>query len=121
MKRKILSYNPYLKQFAKELRNKSTLAEAILWNHLKSRKLNGFKFSRQRPIGNYIVDFFSSELMLGIEIDGSSHNEKIEKDFKRQKELESQNITLLRFSDSEVQRNIEGVILYISEWINTRK
>ncbi|HLT24984.1 MAG TPA: DUF559 domain-containing protein [Ignavibacteria bacterium] len=121
MKRKILSYNPYIKKFAKDLRNKSTPAEIILWNHLKSRKLNGFKFSRQRPIGNYIVDFFSQELMLAIEIDGSSHNDKIEKDLIRQKELENLNITVLRFSDSDIQKNIQGVILFLTEWLNSRK
>jgi very-short-patch-repair endonuclease len=51
-------YNPKLKERARELRNSSTLSEILLWNELKQKKILGFQFYRQRPIGNYIVDFF---------------------------------------------------------------
>ena len=56
--RKIISYNPKLKQLAKNLRNNSTLAEVLLWQNLKGKKMKGYDFHRQKPIGNYIVDFF---------------------------------------------------------------
>jgi len=63
-------YNPKLKERARELRNNSTLSEVILWKQLKSRQMHGYQFMRQKPIDNYIVDFFCSKLNLIIEIDG---------------------------------------------------
>ena len=71
-----------------------TLPEVLLWDQLKQRKMLGFHFSRQRPIDHYIVDFYSTELQLAIEIDGDMHYRKnIQiKDNKRQKRLESFNI-----------------------------
>lgn len=62
-----------LKQLARELRKNSTLSEVLLWDELNKKKL-GFEFHRQVPIKNYIVDFFCHELMLAIEVDGSSHD-----------------------------------------------
>ena len=73
MKRKIIPYNPKLKELARELRNNSTKAEIILWLKLKNKQLYGYDFHRQKPIDNYIVDFFCQELMLAIEVDGYSH------------------------------------------------
>jgi len=72
-KRKLIPYNPKLKQLARKLRNKSTKSEVLLWNYLKGKQIKGFDFHRQKPIGNYIVDFYCSELLLAIEIDGESH------------------------------------------------
>ncbi len=65
-------YNPKLKKLARELRNNSTLAEVLLWNQLKARKMKGCQFMRQKPIGHYIFNFFCSKLKLVIEIDGQS-------------------------------------------------
>lgn len=63
-------YNKNLKEYARKLRNNSTLAKVILWNKLlKKRQLRGYQFLRQRPIDNYIVDFFSKDLKLIIELD----------------------------------------------------
>ena len=76
-------YNPKLKARARELRNNSTLAEVLLWNQLKARKMKSYQFMRQKPIGNYIVDFLCSKLKLVIEIDGESHVDKVEYDNKR--------------------------------------
>ena len=73
MKRKIIPYNPKLKEFAKDLRNNSTQAEIKLWMHLRNKQINGFDFHRQKPIDEYILDFFCYELMLGIEVDGYTH------------------------------------------------
>ena len=70
IKRKIYPYNPKLKLLARKLRNNSTYAEVLLWNQLKNKKLNGYDFHRQKPIDNYILDFFCYDLMLGIEVDG---------------------------------------------------
>ncbi len=72
-KRKIIPYNPKLKEFARQLRNDSTKTEIFLWLKLKSKQMYGYDFHRQKPIDNYILDFFCYELMLGIEVDGYSH------------------------------------------------
>ncbi len=78
----------------------------------------GFDFHRQKPIDNYIVDFFCYDLMLAIEIDGSSHDKKFEYDRFRQKRLESLGIRFLRFDDLDVKQRIEYVLLEIQNWIN---
>ena len=58
MRRKIIPYNPKLKEYARNLRNKSTKSEVLLWEYLKNKRMNGYDFHRQKPIGNYILDFF---------------------------------------------------------------
>jgi len=77
----------------------------------------GYDFDRQKPINNYIVDFFCNELMLAIEIDGISHDYKVAEDEMRQSKLESLGIRFLRFNDSDVKENIEGVVTSIRNWI----
>jgi very-short-patch-repair endonuclease len=111
-------YNPKLKERARELRNSSTLSEILLWNELKQKKILGFQFYRQRPIGNYIVDFFCFKLRLIIEIDGISHDEStIEYDKKRQVYLESLGFTVLRFDDHDVKKDINNVLRVLEAWI----
>ena len=116
MKRKtILPYNPILRERARELRNNSTLAEILLWRHLKGKQMSGHDFDRQKPIDNFIVDFFCNDLMLAIEIDGESHNSKVDQDIERQKRLEGLGVRFLRFTDLEVKQNIEGVVSFIEK------
>src|SRR5699024_5241929 len=76
MARKILPYNPKLVPLAKKLRKNSTLSEILLWQRLKRGQLLGYDFHRQKPIGNYIVDFYCPDILLAIEIDGNSHRFK---------------------------------------------
>ncbi len=64
MKRKIIPYNPKLKPLAKALRKNMTFAEVLLWNELKNKQMLGYDFDRQRPIDNYIIDFYCKDLML---------------------------------------------------------
>jgi len=116
-KKKILPYNPILKDLARELRNDSTLSEVLLWKYLKGRHMLGYDFDRQKPIDNFIVDFFCNELMLAIEIDGETHNYKMSRDKERQKRLEGLGVCFLRFTDEEVKENIEGVVEEIERWI----
>jgi very-short-patch-repair endonuclease len=97
MKYKIIPYNSNLKALAKKLRQNMTLSEVLLWNELSGKKMHGFDFDRQRPIDNFIVDFYCKELMLAIEIDGDSHDCKYEEDLKRQEKLESLGVHFLRF------------------------
>jgi|SRR3990170_5808945 len=118
MKRKvIIPYKSKLKEAARKLRKSGTLSEVLLWTYLKKKKMRGYDFDRQKPIDNYIVDFFCNELMLAIEIDGCSHNEKSEEDRIRQAKLESLGIRFLRFYDSDIKKNIQGVLWVIEDWI----
>ena len=119
MKRVIYPYNPKLKELARQLRNSSTLAEVLLWQQLKTKQLLGYDFHRQKPILNYIVDFFCHELTLAIEIDGISHDSAsaLTKDLHRQQEIESLGITFLRFTDDQIKHELEGVLIHIRTWI----
>jgi len=116
-KRKIILYDPKLKFLARKLRKNSTLAEVLLWNHLKAKQMRGYQFLRQKPLYNYIVDFFCYELMLAIEVDGVTHDYKPEYDAKRQYELESHGIRFIRIHDIEILQNIDAVLQMIEQWI----
>ena len=103
-------YNKNLKEFARELRTSTvSKAEKYLWKSVLSRKQTGERFLRQRPIDNFIVDFFSPELGLILEIDGSSHFNKGKYDLYRQQKLESFGYTFIRFYEGEVLQNIGAV------------
>ena len=110
-------YNPYLKEKARELRNNSTLGEILLWKKLKGKQCYGFDFHRQKPILNYIVDFYCSKLNLVIEIDGDIHNFKAEEDKKRDIELTGLGFSILRFSEGEVRNNLDLVLNSLSTFI----
>ena len=118
----IIRYNPKLKQFARILRNKSTLSEVLLWRQIKGRKL-GYEFHRQVPIDEFIVDFYCHELQLAIEIDGVSHNDKYDYDMKRQSKLQDFGVKFIRFFDEDVKKNLAGVLTAlenkIDEIVNT--
>ncbi len=119
MPRKIIPYNPALKELATQLRNNSTQSEIFLWLKLKGKQMCGYDFHRQKPIGDYICDFFCHELMLAIELDGLSHEweETREKDKIKESFLKSQGITVLRFKDHDVIRNENFVLGIIYDWI----
>ncbi|MTI41818.1 endonuclease domain-containing protein [Fulvivirga lutimaris] len=120
--RKIIPYNPKLLPLAKKLRANMTLSEVLLWNELKGKQL-GFQFSRQIPIDNFIVDFYCKDLMLALEIDGSSHHPEIQqiKDKVRQERLESLGVHFLRFDDLDVKKNIRWVVNEIYQWIEVNR
>ena len=92
------------------LRGNMTLAEILLWNQLKQKQMLGYDFHRQKPIDEFVVDFYCPRLSLAIEIDGDSHEGKLEKDSKRQHDIEKFGIQFLRFSDEDVKRNLDGVL-----------
>ena len=109
-------YNPKLKEIARKLRKSSTLSEVLIWQYLKRKQMMGYDFHRQKPIDEYIVDFFCPELGLIIEIDGESHTDRI-KDQRRQEKLESLGFHFLRFWDFDAKKNMEGVLSTIRIWI----
>ena len=119
MKRKIIPYNPKLKELAKKLRKTMTFSEVKLWNELKNGKLMGYDFDRQRPIGNYIVDFYCKDLLLALEIDGVTHLDErvMYKDKIRQRELEMAGVSFLRFDALLVLIKVEATIREIERWI----
>ena len=120
-RRKIIPYNPMLTPLAKQLRRNMTFAEVLLWNALKGKQMCGYDFDRQRPIDEYIVDFYCKDLMLAIEIDGTSHDHvsKAIHDVERQCRLEQLGVHVLRFRDEEVKQDIENVLWGIEGWIRT--
>ncbi|MEZ6174363.1 MAG: endonuclease domain-containing protein [Candidatus Scalinduaceae bacterium] len=97
------------------MRNNSTKSEIKLWQYLKSKRMMGYDFHRQKPIDNYIVDFFCNKLQLAIELDGYTHTfEDISaKDKVREERLRELSITVLRFCDEDIIKNMEGVLTVI--------
>ena len=117
-------YNNTLRDKASHLRKNMTKAEASLWKYsLKGKKMLGYKFNRQRPVLNYIVDFMCKDLMIVIEIDGYSHNfeEVVEKDEIKQNNLGNVVFTVLRYNDEDVLENMGNVLLNIKQHINKLK
>jgi very-short-patch-repair endonuclease len=107
--------NSNLFQFARQNRKISTEAEEFLWKHVRGRKLRGFKFRRQQPMGNFILDFFCLEMNLAIEVDGGYHDEEKQKlyDEIRAEELAELHVTILRFTNDEVINNVDVVLQMI--------
>ena len=110
-----LDYHKSLKKISRYLRKNSTLSEVLLWNELKAGKMLGYKFNRQKPIGNYIVDFYCNKLSLVIEIDGCSHEseEAYIKDAERQKIIEAMGLKCIRVDDLDVKFNLSNVVMEI--------
>jgi len=101
----------------KKLRNNLSEAERIIWYRLKNKQIHGYKFRRQYGVGKYVVDFYCPKAQLVIEIDGDSHyNESAAKyDIKRQEYLESLGLRVIRFTNMEVYKSLEGVIEIIMQ------
>jgi len=115
-----IPYNKKLKEFSRKLRNNSTLSEIILWKCLRAKQMKGYTFNRQKPLLEYIVDFYCKPLNLIIEIDGESHSNKYQSDIIRQKELESYGLHFLRFTDNEIKKDINNVLRSIEIWIDNQ-
>jgi very-short-patch-repair endonuclease len=95
---------------ARQLRKEMTPAERIIWKHVRNRRLGGHKFRRQQPIDYYIPDFFCPAARLVIEIDGDSHMGREERDAHRQAYIESHDLRVIRFWNSEVYDEPEWVL-----------
>jgi very-short-patch-repair endonuclease len=96
--------------YSKKMSREMTFAEKLLWfNVLGKKQLGGYRFVKQKIVFNYILDFYCSQLLCAIEVDGSSHDQKIEYDRKRDLFLKTQGITTIRISNADVLNNLEGV------------
>jgi very-short-patch-repair endonuclease len=118
--KKILPYNPKLKEYARQLRNNSTKSEILLWLQLKSKRMRGYDFDRQKPIADYIVDFFCYNLMLAVEIDGCSHQnaETYKHDLQKEKSLNEFGVHVLRIEDKEIFHDMQNVLRTINIYID---
>jgi len=100
---------------ARVLRRRPTDAEQKLWFELRDRRLRGFKFRRQMPKGNYVVDFVCEDRRLVIELDGGQHGDRKAADAERSAYLVAEGYRVLRFWNNEVTENVEGVLSVIVE------
>jgi very-short-patch-repair endonuclease len=99
-------------EYSRELRQTSTKAEKLLWEELRGKKLKGFKFRRQHPLDKYVADFYCHEKKLVIELDGTVHDEKENKEYDQARtiELAGLKINVLRFRNDEVENDIDKVL-----------
>jgi very-short-patch-repair endonuclease len=106
-----------IRSYAREMRNRMTDAEALLWMMLRNRRIAGAKFRRQHPVGRYILDFYCDEKRLGIELDGGQHSEAVEYDKQRDSWLRVQGIQVLRFWNNQMLTETEVVLEVIYQAI----
>jgi very-short-patch-repair endonuclease/NAD(P)H-flavin reductase len=117
-----IPYSPHLVDYAREQRQTESLAEKRMWyDILKEEKLKQYKFTRQKPLLNYIADFYCSEFGLVIEVDGDNHENQREYDEKRTNELESHGLKVLRFHNLRAMEEVPAVENEILEFIEKRK
>jgi len=108
-----LPFNPELRERAKELRRAGNLSEVLLWQNFCKGRFRKFDFDRQKIIGNYIVDFYCTNCHVVIEIDGSSHDEKIEYDHERDEFFESLGLVVIHIPASDVLKRLKDVMLML--------
>ena len=108
--------------FARELRRRQTDAESLLWRHLRSTQL-GARFRRQHPIARYVIDFYCDEARLAIEVDGGGHAEleQLRYDRMRTELLDRIGVKLLRFWNTDVLGNVDGVLETILKEVLRRR
>lgn len=116
-----IKYNPKLKDRARELRNNTTDSEKKFWNFLRVHFLE-HHFMRQKPLDQFIVDFYCNKLRLIIEIDGEVHDYQKERDAERDNIfLQTYNIVTLRFTNKQVENNILEIKSILQEYIRSRE
>ena len=118
----MLQYNRKLKDKSRLLRRNLTESEKKLWSRLRGKQLQGVQFYRQKPIGNYIVDFFAPMVKLVIEIDGSQHRQEdyLQRDENRDAYLTGLGLKILRFNSRVVLMEINAVVEVIYREVTER-
>ena len=119
----MLNYRADLKAKARQLRSNMTDAEQKLWYQLRRKQLLGIQFYRQRPLGEYIVDFHAPEVELVVEVDGSQHQEQdaIQYDSARTAYLKSLGLTVMRFDNLQVLNETDSVLEMIHQYVRDRQ
>ena len=114
-----IKYNPGLKNFSQQFREKPTLAEKEMWKFLKWQ-FPEFKFNRQKRLDNFVVDFYCKQFDLIIEVDGEVHEKQKERDSERDNILEvKHNLKVVRFTNNDVMNNKKRVKEKLSEILRT--
>ena len=115
----MLRYKEGLKELSRQLRKNMTDAEKLVWSKIRGKQLKEFQFYRQKPIGNFIADFYCPKAKLVIELDGGQHysNEGKKKDEMRDSYMKSLGMTVLRFSDREVFEQLDAVMQKIWDYL----
>lgn len=109
--------NKELNYYAKRNRHKGNIAEVVFWKHVNKKQFYGIDFNRQYVIGNYFADFYARSLCLVVEIDGSSHNEKMNYDSERDLYMQSLGLKVFRTTDYDVINNLDIVLKELKEFI----
>lgn len=112
----------HITERAKELRQRLTDTERLMWYRLRDRRLGGFKFRRQRPVGNYIVDFICIECRLVIELDGSQHNEETHKQYDQTRDswLRDDGFLVIRFWNCQIFQDLDSVLDFVLKVLSQR-
>ena len=103
-----------VQQRARELRGQMTPTEKALWQRLRAGRLNGLKFRRQHPLGPFIADFYCAAHRLVIEVDGEVHGTQVDRDRVRTEQFEAYGYRVIRFSNVQVEGDIEAVLVEIA-------
>ncbi len=103
-----------LTQFARELRARQTKAESLLWAAVRARRLSGLKFRRQFPIPPFIADFACIQKRLVVEVDGGYHDMVVAEDLDRQRYIEEQSWTVVRFTNEDILDDVDPVAIAIA-------
>ena len=108
--------NPrYIVGLARQLRQRQTPTEEILWARLRNRKLGGAKFRRQHPLGRYVPDFYCHEASLAVELEGRIHDQAHQREYDavRRETIEQLGVRILVFKNEQVTEDLEGVLAQI--------
>ena len=118
----MLRYEPHLKSYSRQLLSNMTDVEQLLWQHLRRKQILGVQFYRQKPIGQFIVDFYAPAIGLVIELDGGQHFEQntLKHDQERDDFLRQQRLQVMRFDNTQVMKETESVLAMIFEFARTK-
>jgi very-short-patch-repair endonuclease len=116
---KYINIPEYVTKLSRDMRSNPTQCEEMVWNVLRNKNFFGLKFRRQYPVDRYIVDFYNHYYKLIIEIDGDSHNNKRKYDKNRNDYLVVSGYRVIRFTNEQVEENIEYIIRSLHDWIST--
>jgi len=107
-----MKYDAILKANTKALRSNMTKQEVVLWQHLRRKQVHGVKFNRQKPMLGYILDFYAHQIKLAIELDGSQHyyDGYVEQDKNRDMNLNQNGIKVLRYSNLDINKNLNSIL-----------
>ncbi len=112
-----------MKRRVQKLRQDATSAERLLWARLRDRRFMNAKFRRQHPVQGYVLDFYCDEAKLGIELDGNHHNTREQAQYDRERSTilaEQHGIKVVRFWNSEVLKQTEGILQQLADTLTSR-